>query len=136
VPIKSTTGSPNELTEHVATDIVTDEEMFACQTAFFESNPTRLELWDMSVADLSKITVEGLQRFVSRAARLGQARQGGRTAVITRTNLQYGLGRMAEILGEFESLPFALRIFRQRENAVKWLHAESVSQQGDADGDL
>ena len=125
MPIETTRDDLNDLTEHVVSDRVTDEEMFACQAAFYTSNPTRLELWDMSAADLNVITIEGLQRFVNRAARLGRARKHGRTAVITRTNLQYGLGRMAEMLGEFEALPFDFRIFRKRANAVAWLQAPS-----------
>ncbi len=89
------------------------------------TGPTRLELWDMSAADLTQITIEGMQKFISRAAHLGQSRIGGRSAVITQTSLQYGLGRVAEALGEFESLPFSLRIFRKRGDAVDWLNAES-----------
>ena len=127
MPIRTTIDELNTLTEHVATDVVTDAEMFACQAAFYETGPTRLELWDMSGADLTKITIAGLQRFVAREASLGTLRRGGRSAVITKTNLQYGLGRMAEILGEFESLPFDFRIFRKRADAVAWLNEASAN---------
>ena len=122
MPIKTTRDETNSLTEHLVTQVVTDEEMFACQEEFYQIGPTRLELWDMSDAELSQVTIPGLQKFVSQEAHLGKARQGGKSAVITKTNLQYGLGRMAEILGEFESLPFAFRIFRNRADAVAWLN--------------
>jgi hypothetical protein len=57
------------------------------------------------------------------AAGLGKVRQGGRTAVITRTTLQYGLGRMAQIFGTDNRLPFELGIFRSRDEALAWLNA-------------
>jgi len=121
MPIISTKDDSKEITEHVATGVIHDEEMFACQEEFYETGPTRLELWEMSASDLTQITIGGMQKFINRAAHLGKSRQGGRSAVITRTSLQYGLGRVAEALGEFESLPFTLRIFRERGEAVEWL---------------
>ena len=92
--------------------------MFTAQEEFYAAGPTRLELWDMSDADLSQVTVSGMQKFISSEAHLGNARQGGQSAVITKANLQYGLGRMAEILVEFESLPFAFRVFRKRDERI------------------
>lgn len=136
MPIKTKRDSSNELTEHVVKGFVTDDEMFACEADFYKSDPTKLQLWDMSAADLGKITSEGLRKFVSRSAQLGKVRKGGRTAVIVRTKLQYGLGRMAEIFGEVESLPFAFSLFRKRDEAVAWLKAEADTQTANGDNDL
>ena len=119
--IRTIRDSANKLTEHIVTGVVTDEEMFACQTEFFKKVPSLLELWDMSGADLSQITTDGMREFVGRAARLGEARKGGRTAVIVKSPLQFGLGRMAVVFGELFSLPFAFRLFKQRADAVDWL---------------
>ena len=128
MPIKTTNDRSNEFTEHVVTDTVTDEEMFKCQDEFLKNNPTKLELWDMSNADLDRITTEGVRQFISRAAHLGKTRQGGRTAVIVQSKLQYGLGRMAQAFGEFTSLPFSLRLFRIRVDAIAWLKTGSEYQ--------
>jgi hypothetical protein len=128
MPIKTTRDRSNELTEHVVSGLIIDDEMFACQKEFYEGGPTRLQLWDMTAADLAKITTDGLRRFVGRAAMLGEVRRGGRTAVIVRSGEQYGLARMAEVFGEFESLPFAYAVFRSRDEALAWLLAESKSQ--------
>lgn len=121
MPIRTITDRSRELTEYIVTGDVTDKEMFACQKEFYEAGPTRLELWDMSDSDLSQITTTGMNKFIRRASRLGKSRYNGRTAVIAPSVLQYGLGRMAEAFGEFESLPFAFRVFRKREDAVRWL---------------
>jgi len=106
----------------VATGVISDEEMFACQAEFYEADPTRLQLWDMSEADLKAITSEGLRRFVKRSAELGKVRPNGRTAVLVRTPLQFGLARMAEMFGENASLPFELRAFQDRTEALAWLN--------------
>ncbi len=128
MPIKTTRDRSNELTEHVVSGVVVDDEMFACQKEFYEGGPTHLQLWDMTATDLAKITTEGLRRFVGRAAVLGEARRGGRTAVIVQSGEQYGLARMAEVFGEFESLPFAFAVFRSRDEALAWLMADSRSE--------
>ena len=126
MPITTRRRDSEELTEHVVTGLVTDGDMIACERAFYEGDPTRLQLWDMTDADLTEITNEGLQEFVGQAARLGQARENGRTAVIVQTDLQYGLGRMAEAFGEIESLPFALSLFHDRSEAIAWLKEHTV----------
>lgn len=126
--IKITRDRPNDFTELVATGVVSDDEMFAGQTEFYEGGPTRLQLWDMSAADLTNVTTDNMRRFIARSAVLGETRRGGRTAVIAQSGEQYGLARMAEVFGDFESLPFALRVFRKRDEAVAWLKAESRSE--------
>jgi hypothetical protein len=125
MPITTRKSISEELTEHIVTGVVTDDEFFDCETDFYRSGPTNLQLWDMSAADLNKITTEGMRQFINRTARMGRERQGGRTAVIVQSKLQYGLGRMAEILGEFASLPFDFRLFQNRPDAIAWLKTET-----------
>ena len=116
-----------DLTEHIVTGVVRDEEMFECEAEFYLNSPTRLQLWEMSAAKLTQVTTKGLQQFVSRAAQLGKVRPRGRTAVIVRTKLQYGFGRMAEAFGQIKSLPFAFGIFYKRADALAWLAEEEDS---------
>lgn len=103
---------------------VTDEEMFACQAALYEDEPVCLQLWDMTAADASRLTSPGLHRFVELAAQYGQARRGCRTALVVKTPLQYGLGRMSQLLGNVNYLPFSLRLFKERDEAFAWLESE------------
>ena len=125
MPVKTIRDSSNEIAEHIATGVITDDEMFASQKEFLENNPSKLELWDMSGSNLSKITIKGMRQFMDRAAQLGTTRQGGKTAVVVQSTLQYGLGRIAEVFAEFISLPFAFRLFKKRDDAVAWLNEDS-----------
>jgi len=123
MPITTRKSNSEDLTEHIVTDVVTDDEFFDCETEFYKSGPTKLQLWDMTASDLKQVTSGSMRQFINRTANLGQQRKGGRTAVIVQSKLQYGLGRMAEIFGEFESLPFDFRIFQNRSDAITWLKA-------------
>lgn len=125
MPIESIRHSSSDITEHIATGVITDDDMFVSQKEFLENNPTKLELWDMSESDLSKITIAGMRKFLSRAAKLGTAREGGKTAVVVQSTLQFGLGRIAEAFSEFVSLPFEFRLFKQKDSAISWLNEVS-----------
>ena len=121
MPIKTIKKPEEDLTEHIVTGEVTDKEMFDCEREFYLSGPTKHQLWDMTGSKLTKVTVDGMRQFIARSSRLGKARTGGRTAVLVKSQIQYGLGRMAEAFSEFESLPFDLRLFRDRAKALDWL---------------
>ena len=131
MPVRTIRDDSTKITEHVAIGLIADEEMFASQKEFLENNPTKLELWDMSESDLSKITIEGMRQFMSRAVQLGKTRQGGKTAVVLQSTLQYGMGRIAEVFAELISLPFEFSIFKQRDDAIAWLKEESKENMED-----
>ena len=124
MPIKTIKNLKENLTEHIVTGQVTDKEMFECEKEFYLIGPTKLQLWDMTGSKLTKVTIDGMRQFIARSARLGKAREGGRTAVFVQSQIQYGLGRMAEAFGEFESLSFEFRLFRDRTEAIKWLKSD------------
>jgi hypothetical protein len=121
MPIATTQDFDHDLTVHVATGAITDEEMFGTLEGFYAGRVTRLLLWDMSQADLRTTTADTLRRFVQRAAELGASRSGGKTAVITSTALQYGLARMSEAFARMESAPYEFRAFKSQNEALAWL---------------
>ncbi len=125
MPVKSIRDDSTQITEHIATGMITDDEMFTSQKEFLEHNPTKLELWDMTASDLSKITIPGMRKFMYRAAQRGEVRRGGKTAVIVQSKLQYGIGRIAEVFAEFINFPFEFRLFNQRDEGISWLKEES-----------
>jgi hypothetical protein len=124
MPITTKLDKDRDLVEISAVGEITNEDMFACQALLYEHEPACLQLWDMSGADLSHATTQGLRRFVELAAKYGQARRGCRTAVLVESKLQYAFGRMSQLLGHVDDLPFSLKIFKDREEALAWLIAE------------
>lgn len=124
MPVNTVIDRENDITRHIASGEVSDEEMFAAQKEFYENGPTRLQLWEMSECSVKDVTIGGMRTFIEKAAQLGKARENGRTAVIVSSQLQYGLARMAEAFGEFASLPFEFHAFKDRDTALAWLNGE------------
>ena len=125
MPVRTVIDIENDITEHIASGSVLDEEMFGAQEEFYGQGPTRLQLWDMSESSVSSVTVGGMRKFIEKAAKLGRARENGRTAVIVGSELQYGLGRMSESIADLVSIPFAFHVFKEREKALAWFNEET-----------
>ena len=121
MPITIKNDKDHDFVEIVAEGSITDDDMFACQQSLYEKEPMCYQLWDMSAADLSGITAKNLRRFVDIASEKGKARQGCRTAVVVQSSLQYGLGRMAQAFAEIEKLPYFMKLFKNRAEALAWL---------------
>jgi hypothetical protein len=121
MPIKTTRDKGKNLTSHIVTGHASEEKMYRVLEEFYGQETTALVLWDMLQAELAHVTPNMLQKFIRRAAELGVSRRGGQTAVVAPDDRQYGLGRMSEILSEFESTPFSFRVFRSRQDALLWL---------------
>ena len=122
--IKITRDEDQDLTIHDVTGPVSEEEMYDALENFYKRESTTLLLWDMSQTDVSHVTTDILQRFISRSVELGFHRQGGRTAVFASEDLQYGLARMSEVYAEMESAPYSFSVFRSRQEALLWLTSD------------
>jgi len=127
MPIITEIVLKGSLTIHRAKGFISDEQMFEVQEAFYKDNPTNLELWDMSEADVSLVTIQGIRRFIERDAQMGTLRNGGRCAVVVVKTLQFGLARMAETFAELAGLHFQFKIFKTFDAAMEWL-TESVKK--------
>jgi hypothetical protein len=125
MPVRTEIDRENDITEHIATGDVIDEEMFSAQNEFYGDGPTRLQLWDMSGCVVTGVTIGGMRTFIEQAALKGRTRENGKTAVITGSELQFGLARMAETFAEFANIPFEFRVFRDRAGALAWLKEEA-----------
>jgi len=121
MPVTTRIDIDRDLTIHIAKGFITDEQMFEVQEAFYKDKPTKLELWDMSEADISLVSIQGMRRFVELDARLGLERGRGKSAVVVLKTLQFGLARMAETFAELANLPFQFKIFKTVDAAMEWL---------------
>ena len=81
-------------------------------------------LWDFADARGLNPSGEGIQDLVRFVGSLREKRGSGyRVAIVTRGDLEYGFARMYEAYAE--NLPFALRVFRDRDEATLWLKSQS-----------
>ncbi len=125
--IKVTRDESKDITIHVVIGSVSEEEMYDVLDDFYTRGPTKHLLWDMSQAKVGEVASGALKDFVHRSAKLGVQRKGGRTAIIAPQDIQFGLGRMAEVFAEISSAPFKVRAFRARQQALEWLMSDCTS---------
>jgi hypothetical protein len=76
----------------------------------------------MAKADLSVITPDELHDFTRKAAQLGGERKEGLTAIIAPEDLHPGFVTLAKLFTSV--LPFRLKVFPSREEALAWLFPE------------
>ena len=121
MPIKATQNKDKNLTIHVATGQVTEEDVITTVKSFYAGKTTELILWDLSQADMVTITPAVIQQIIKITAKTSANRRRGKTAAAAPSDLKFGLGRMAESYAELEALPFNYRVFRSRQEALQWL---------------
>jgi hypothetical protein len=103
---------------------VTANEVIAALDEFYAGSPTLLALCDLSQADLLLFSTEQVARIVAFTIARAQARLGGRTAIVSVGDLEYGMARMYEVLAELGKHAVVIRAFRAREDASQWLREE------------
>ncbi len=68
--IETTQDRDKNLTMHIVTGPVSEDEMYKALEGDADCEPTALILWDMVLADVTHVTADILQRFVQKAAEL------------------------------------------------------------------
>lgn len=111
------------MTTLVATGSFSGEEMRgAVDSLYRDGTPPSLVLWDISGWDLTDADSGELRALVEYAIRLRGSREG-KTAVVTDSNLQFGVGRMVSAWAEISEANVEVRVFRERRQAHEWLTA-------------
>ncbi len=109
---------------------VTAEALAGAAVRFVTEHHTRLALWDFSRADFSGLTGEGLRTVFLRTRPHAEKRAGGRSALLFGNQVGFGLGRMAQALGEAHDYPYPFRAFWDRDAAMDWLRAGGQEKAG------
>ena len=109
------------LTTNVAKGKFDYEEFLKWIANYYSGNVTELILWDLSEADLSKITSREFRKIVEKVKKQSHKRAGGKTAFVFTKDLGFGLGRMFGTLAEVEEVQFEYRTFRSISKAKEWL---------------
>jgi hypothetical protein len=119
--IKIRVEPDKDFTMYVFTGKVTLEHIISAQEEFYAKSPTLFLLVDFTQTELSVLTSNNLKVILSEAEKNGHVRKGGRTAVLTAENLALGMARIYEILAEVHDLPFSVKAFGSKDEALMWL---------------
>lgn len=89
--------------------------------SYYTGTVTQFVLWDITEADLSDLEAADLREDAMHTKDLADVRKGGKTAIATGNDLEYGMSRMLETFYGIEDIPFEVQIFRSIDEAKKWL---------------
>lgn len=97
------------------------EEQMATLRRFYDGTPTRNVIWDFRQMTGHRISSDELREIVSFIKWHGQNRLAGKTALVSATDLDYGLARMSQAYAEQENVPWQIMGFRTMEDALRWI---------------
>lgn len=119
-----------QLTELKISGPTTSAELLATVQEFWEENPTRLALWDLTSAEFQSFSPADLSKVADYTGKQAHKRPGGKSAIAVKSSLMMGMARMYEIMSDVTTLPIELRIFRETKEARAWLLGRSGSITG------
>lgn len=114
-----------DLTVHRATGPVTVTALRAYLRAWEGGAPTRLVLWDLTEGTLASIREQDILKLFGRMWSQAEKRRMGRTALVVSRTVDFGVGRMMEMVAENLELPFEFRVFWEFDPAENWLYGDS-----------
>ncbi len=122
--ITTEVDNDNQLTTHTVIREVTFEDALTTLNQFWEGHQTKNVLWDLRkavVVDFSPKEAKIVSTYIKNHL---EKRPEGKTALVVSGDLEYGLSRMVQTIGEAKGFPFQMEIFRSYEDAMQWLYEE------------
>ena len=80
-------------------------------------------LYDLRLASMSLMSLEELYRILTHSEEVAERRGDHRTALLAPADILFGVSRMYEAISKRPDL--TLKIFRDEEEALDWLRADS-----------
>jgi len=111
----------NQLTIHIFTGEVLGADIIEAVKALYASGPTLNHLWDLTEADMSAVKSDDLRQIALIAKQSSPGGRNGRTAIVSNSDLGYGLSRMYSSFAEMSGHSAEVRSFRSRKEAEQWI---------------
>lgn len=127
MPITFKKDEKNRYSIYIFTGVITDEVLLAGFKSIFANEnwvPEMNELVDLSEADVSQVTDEGILELAALGKEIYEKHGVTKikSAVYAPTDLSFGLTRMYEALKH--DSPEDLNVFRDLDEAIRWLSDE------------
>jgi hypothetical protein len=119
--VQQTVDQEKDLTTIRLAGRVRVDEFIRILEGFYEHGFTKNLLWDFSRADISSAERQELEKILSVAKRYAHLRPDGKTAILAPKTLDYGVGRMYEVLAEHGEHPVSHAVFTGMWRAAEWL---------------
>jgi hypothetical protein len=123
MPITSRVDEKNQLTIVTGTGDLSFDEVRDAITSFYGGSYTLKVIWDLRDAMAREISSRQVEQIALLLEKYGGRSKGVRTAIVTPTDLNYGLSRMLISFVEIreERYPVFMKVFRTMDEAENWL---------------
>lgn len=105
----------------VGTGAVSAEDLLTAISTHYPTLLFKHAIWDFSECTLDHLSTDSIMKVMSHARLHMESRQGGKTALIGKRDLEYGLGRLYSTVVDHASKSVITAVFRTREEADQWL---------------
>jgi glutathionyl-hydroquinone reductase len=119
--IETKIDEEKDLTIQTVSGSFTVQDIFDELDRYYAGHATMLILWDITRADLSSWQADQIISLVKKAKGYSHLRADGKTAIVIRKNLNYGISRMFQSYAENDKIEFEIKVFRDIEKAKEWL---------------
>jgi len=121
MPITVDTDPGRDLTIYTATGLIAFEEVLFALKAFYEGEPTRNMLIDLTNLPEILISSEEIRELASFQLRFQGNRTAGKTAILATTDSHLDLATSFEDQNAIQGSPHAVRIFKRMDSAISWI---------------
>ena len=90
---------------------------------FYQSETTSKVIWLLARCDVTALTKDDLDLIALKTVEFANLRTNGKSALVCRDDLTYGLGRMLTTMGNLLDNPIDRRVFRSTAKALAWLRS-------------
>jgi hypothetical protein len=114
-----------DLTIHEATDPIDVNDIIAELENFYQDRVTTYLIWELKSGRSSSLSGNDIEEIINISKKYGSLRRNGKSAVVTKNDLFYGLSRVFENYAEMEpDLSIKVRVFKNIEDAMAWFGLE------------
>lgn len=122
MPITFTIDRERDFALFSGTGTLDVDDFLTTFDAYSKAGPVTLELYDFREVMGTNLSGEQIRTLAMVGASKSMERlAGSKTALLVTSATDYGLSRMYQLLGEFESVPWDVSIFREPDEAYAWL---------------
>ena len=121
MPITSSKKEGKDLTVFKVTGVLSNEEVMPVIKSFYEGKPTKHVLWDLIDTTEVQLTSEEVEKVAYYRPRYEGKRASGKTAIVAQKDILFGISRMFEMQSKMLEAPYAIMVFRDLNEAYKWL---------------
>ena len=125
--ISLSVDKPKGLTVFAVEGELTLGELFNALRTFYGNDPNAKTLWDLSKMERALISSEELRETTEFIKKQGSSRPSGKTALVAKSDAEYGLSRVMEEYSQVKNLHWQIRAFRSMDEAILWLDEEPTA---------